>query len=440
MTESWQDLFSTWKGRMAFLYGKNQMTDCKFILGDLEIRLHKMVLASCSTWFFNLWFISDAIGNDDIIICDVSKDALTSFVYYLYNEEVELNMDIIWDLLKLAKFYGVKSLINFSSSFLKNIKLNDETVYLILEKIENYGLDDVENLCLYNFSQQSDFLFYCLGEMPTNLDVFKKLIKFDDFPEGNEGQTELEIYEAVNKWSKEQCQLKQIEISFENKRLFLENAGVFGKFSDKFSQMTIEEFKSIDNEDSFFTKNERLDIFNKICPELVRKWTYLVKITNSDQILKIENAKNSSICFACEISPDPYDSDSDAPKVLHGFYIFGKTTNSVENVSFFLNNKLNGNSLIEDEIQLQYEGTPKKYKILFKTPITLDTDTEYHMGIKNLSPCERFCGEDYNNDCFPSFSYVGPKLIRALIFEIVDTRRVLTDEEFQNIPTFIINI
>lgn len=251
MSDSWQDLICIWKGRMSFLYGKSQMTDCKFILGEgkdkLEIRLHKMVLASCSTKFFNLWCsASDKHHQDDIIIRDVSSQALNAFVYYFYNEKVDLNMEIVWDILKLAKLYEVKSLTDFCTNFLKNMKKNWREIFLILEYTSYYGLDDVETQCLYEFNFNSDCMFCFTDFYTIKQTVFKKLINLDDFP-----GTELEIYSAVNLWSEKQCEFKQIEKSSENKRSFLGNCA---KFNLKFNQMTTEEFKSIDKDESFLNR------------------------------------------------------------------------------------------------------------------------------------------------------------------------------------------
>lgn len=436
MSDLWQDLISIWKGHMSFLYGKSQMTDCKFILGEgedkLEIKLHKMVLASCSAKFFNLWCANDEINQDDIIIRDVSSEALNAFVYYLYNENVDLNMEIVWDILKLAKVYEVKSLTDFCANFLKNIeKPYWLDIFLILEYTSYYGLDDVETQCFYNLSFKSDIMFCCTDFNTIKQDVFKKLINLDDFP-----GTELEIYSAVNRWSGKQCELKQIEKSSENKRSFL---GDCARFNLKFKQMTTEEFKSIDNDDSFLTTDERMDISNSISPNFVRTPLSKLFLTSfQDQILKVENVNISSVYFTCDPCPQSQ------PYILYGFVIFGKTTASIENVSFFLKKKLNGNTLIEDKMKLEYNGTPKQYKIMFETPITLEVDIEYHLGIKDLDPSERFCATEYEKsiDCLTSFSYTGAKLKRYLFLNDLDYEdEILIDEnDDEETETIYVNI
>lgn len=446
MSDSWQDLFNTWKGRMAFLYGKTQMTDCKFILGEgenkLEFKLHKMVIASCSTKFFNLWFSSDAVVNDsDILISDVSSEAFKAFVFYLYNETVELlelNMNIVWDLLKLSKLYGVKSLTNFCASFLNNII--KKTNYLkILENIAPYGLDEVENQCLYYCSRPVFFVMFC-GFDEISEEIFRKLLDSEVFP-----GDELDVYDVVNGWLAAQCSIKQIEISFENKRNILRKGDEFYAQFNKMCFMDSEDLWLFDKDHSFLTKEQRLEIckFNDIYNADKKKMYTIDIMSSSDKIIKIENVENSSIYFA----PDEITNDSDCEDmflveslIMYGFYIFGRTTSSEEKVSFYLKEKLNEKYLIEDEIKLEYNGKPKKNKILFKTPITLVAGTEYHLGIKNLGPCERFCGTEYDENCFPCFSYTGPKLIRELIFELVDNRVILTEEDFMNMETITISI
>lgn len=61
MDNSWQDSLDTWKCRLRILHKEKYMSDCKFILNDgqerFEIKAHKMILASCSMEFQNLYFL-----------------------------------------------------------------------------------------------------------------------------------------------------------------------------------------------------------------------------------------------------------------------------------------------------------------------------------------------------------------------------------------------
>lgn len=449
MSDSWQDLFSTWKGRMAFLYGKTQMTDCKFILGEgedkLEIKLHKMVIASCSTKFFDFWFSSDValINDNNVIISDVSSEAFKAFVFFLYNETVELNMNIVWDLLKLAKLYGVKSLINFCASFLNNT-INCENAFKVLENAPSYGLalEEVENQCLYFCSRQVVFFYLFSGFSEISEEIFRKLLDSEVLP-----GDQLEIYDGVNDWLNNHCRIKQIENSFENKRNILRKSDDFFVKFNKMWFMDREDLEFFDKDNSFLSKNQRLKIckYNEIF-NVDKKKMYTTDIMSaSDKILKVENVESSSIYFARDADEPKSDSDCEdtflvESLIMYGFHIFGKTTSSVEKVSFFLKEKLDEKFIIEDEIQVEYNGKPKKYEILFKTPITLTPGTEYHLGVINLGPCERFCGTEYDGNCFPCFSYSGPKLIRELIFEHIDTRVVLTAEDFMNMETINISI
>lgn len=377
------------------------MTDCKFILGKgedkLEMKLHKIVLGSCSTEFFNLWFMCtcEAIDNDEVVIHDVTREALHAFVFYLYNETVELNPNIVWDVLTLAKRYGVKSLINFCGQFL--LKIVDFSNFLfILDKISNYELENVELQCLYLWSGVKDYV-EIFSEFPTvSNDVLKKLLRFDDFIE-----SALKVYKVLNLWVEKQCEMKQIENSTENKIFVLGNFINFVKFNE----MTFEEFKSIDNNELVLTNIERLDVYRNMPINAVKRNTAMFEITcmsPNDIIKKVEDIENSSIFFAGHQS---------IKFKLHGFFIFGKTKKKVETISYFLKYKNDNNFLIEDKIQMKYNGTPQKYLISFETPIILDAKNEYQLCIKDLNLGERFSGT------FLNAVFKGGNLIRGLKIE-----------------------
>lgn len=86
MSEPWQNLHNTWKLRISYLYGNKYMSDCSFILENTNIKIpaHKFVLATCSSAFYYLFFVSKNIN--EITVRSVSLEALKSFIYFLYNE------------------------------------------------------------------------------------------------------------------------------------------------------------------------------------------------------------------------------------------------------------------------------------------------------------------------------------------------------------------
>lgn len=403
MSESWQDQCSTWQSRMAFLYGSQLMTDCKLILDvedeeKLELNLHKMVLSSCSTEFFNMWFLSDT-NNDDIIIRDVSKKALTAFVYYLYNENAELSLDIFWDVLKLAKLYKVKSLINFCGTYLttKVYRLNFLSIF---EKVKDEGFDDVENQCLYLWSCSSPIIYENPKFKSISHEILKKLIDFNDFP-----GTHLDVYKGLMNWTGYQCEIKNLDITPENRSSVLDNC--FN--SNFFNKMTNDEFKSIDDKELFLTRNERLDLYRNLNSRFENLQAGKLLLSEG-RLRRTYAAKQCLVFFSVA-----------RPFILHGFYIFGTTGSSIEHIDY---------CLLEDRIftavelskggkNIIYDGTPKKYPILFDSPIWIREGINYCLQIPSLRECERYCATDYNWDDFLSFLCYDEKIIREFLVEEV---------------------
>lgn len=426
MSDLWQNLLSTWKGRMAFLYGKNHMTDCKLILEDgkdkVEIKAHKMVLASCSTKLFKLWFVTE-VNCDEIIIRDVSKEVLTAFVYYLYNEHVNLSMQIVWDVLKLAKLYGVASLINFCGIFLMNF-INSENFLFILDKIANYGLNSVRRHCLQYLSLECDHELY---ETPHFYTISRKTLE-TVLTSKYFFESEIKIFEAVDKWSENLCEMNNLEISSQNKRNGLENS--FKKI--RFGAMSLEEFNSINKSNSFLTIGEILNIQQyltlnetKECMFVTRPRLSKFQIdtiynedANEDEDDEVPCIINSSIKFY-----------SDCKSTLNGCYIYFKTEEKLtpedynKNLSITVWEAATMHVLISEQIEeIQFNESSENYPILLTTPIELERNKNYYLsvndenGFDDLSSFMK-ASDLLDTSCYATWKSRYGTQIRSIIYE-----------------------
>lgn len=257
MNESWQEPLDTWKSRLSVLHDLKYMTDCKFVLNDgpdrLEIKSHKLILAACSSEFLNLYFLNGTSNYDEIIVRDVTPAALTAFIDYCYNEKTDLTMNIIWDVLKLARLYAVKSLERFCERyFVKNV--NKENVLTILDKSLIYGLVVIKTTCMDIISKLTEEFYKEPAFYLISPETLKVLLNFDEIP-----GKEIEIYHAVIKWSEIKCEKSNIEKTSANKRLVLDNC----LDEIRFCSMTGAEFNSC-VDDSILSKDEMFDIFRNI--------------------------------------------------------------------------------------------------------------------------------------------------------------------------------
>lgn len=278
MNNLWQDSLETWKSRLEILYERKYLTDCTFILNDgeevFEIKAHKMILAASSSEFENLYFLCGAISDDTINVSDVTKAALISFVEYVYKETTVLTMETIWDVLKLAKIYAVNSLKKFCDKYLIE-NVNSINVLTILDKTSVHGLDLVKTKCMDIISKLTvDFYkeprFYAISP-----ETLKVLLRFDKIP-----GKEIEIYQAVKKWSEVKCEKLNLVKNINNKKQVLKNC----LDEIRFCAMTNAEFTSC-VDDSFLSNEEIIDIFRNIGSNGVHKSKYSsikrVRLNNS---------------------------------------------------------------------------------------------------------------------------------------------------------------
>lgn len=245
-----------WKicGKILSIHGK---VDLQFFMKE------KMILAACSSEFENLYFLCGATSDDKIIVNDVTKAALTSFVEYVYKETTILTMTTIWDVLKLAQIYVVNSLQKFCASFLVQ-NLNSINVLTILDKTSVHGLELVKTKCMNIINElKVDFYkeprFYAISS-----DTLKVLLTFDKIP-----GREIEIYQAVKNWSEVKCEELNLEKNIYNKKKVLKNC----LDEIRFCAMTNSEFNSC-VEDAFLSHEDMFNIFRGIASNGVHKCKY----------------------------------------------------------------------------------------------------------------------------------------------------------------------
>lgn len=400
----WQDTHDSWKSRISYLHGKDHMSDCSFILNNgknrIEIKSHRFVLGSCSSEFYNLYFLCGANLNE-IIVTDVQEEALNQFVYFIYKETADLNLSIIWDVLKLAKTYSVQSLIRFCGGFLeKNITY--ENVFSILDKILNFDLPYCESKCMAILSQSSVGIYKNSYLCSISLESLKKLLSFDKLP-----GKEIEIYQAVLRWSEKFCEKNNQRSTTETKRFALGTSINLIRFCS----MPIEEFNICTN-DSILTKDEIIDVFRNIASGGVTESKFSSKKRQSDRKMG-EIPVNSEISFCHLINPsftfqmkdflkfeNSFVNESfitiqvNKPILFHGCSIYGRTTRGLAEQleDEEVNISLYHNDFMIDTFytNIKYDGTNKLYPVYLNGPVFLYPNKKYKIGIHCKGDYERY--------------------------------------------------
>lgn len=253
-TVLWHDLCSTWKQRNSFLFKKNFMSDCSFILTEngktTRIPAHKYILGGFSLDFYNLFYLMEADSNE-IPITDVSLKSFTDFLMFVYSEKTLLTQANVWDVLKLAHRYSSKNLKKHCEDKILEMVSKSNCIEF-MDRCSPYETRSVTTKCLQMMDPKYFFSPYFLE---IKLETLVSILKVEE-----SCISEIELFRAANKWAIRKCERMNILPSGDNKRMVL-GAAVM---NIRFAAMTVEEFAECTDTNSILTGNEGMQVFRYI--------------------------------------------------------------------------------------------------------------------------------------------------------------------------------
>lgn len=115
----------SWKDRISFLYNNEFMADIHFLLHTenriVRVPGHKFILGGCGTEFYSFFFILKEPVRE-IKVYDISVNSMLDFMGFIYKGELELSTNNVYDLVVLARRYGVHKLEEICSDFLQHLE------------------------------------------------------------------------------------------------------------------------------------------------------------------------------------------------------------------------------------------------------------------------------------------------------------------------------
>lgn len=369
------------------------MSDCAFIVEEEEIKTkipcHKYILGCCSWEFYKLFYLME--GDSKVTVSDVSLNVVKKCLEFIYKETTEIDMEIVWDVLKLGKRFKINNLIEFCEKFLaKNV--DEENVFIVFENSAELELGNVVRTVCVDI----------LGRL--QLDEYGSFFKMSQesiifFLESDKSnKKEIEIFRLINQWAEHKCKQNKEIVNSTNK------IRVLGEAVNKirFGTMTIEEFtECILYEHCFLTDKQTVDILKCIGSSgehdcgfsSIERYGILKTITVSGDIV----SSHKSIWYPTEFS-------SNNPINLVGMGIYGRKTNiTSKSVKFIIKLKCDEriNFVSKNEFEINFDGTDKIYQVIFKVPIPLEANLLYTAKMKDNSAddyCEYFCRDCEDED------------------------------------------
>ncbi|XP_044759418.1 zinc finger and BTB domain-containing protein 7C-like [Coccinella septempunctata] len=106
----WHYHQSTILGNLPMLLETDMLTDITISVDQETVKAHKVVLALCSTYFFQLFQNMDSVQNPVIVLHNVSADDIRAVLQFIYKGQCVVTREQLPSLLSVAKLLKIQGL------------------------------------------------------------------------------------------------------------------------------------------------------------------------------------------------------------------------------------------------------------------------------------------------------------------------------------------
>lgn len=371
------------KERIKFMFNNDLLSDVKFIVakrsGDLksrkveEIPAHKFILSISSAVFFDMFQTQET--SDVFELSDYEYESLLEMLRYIYTDEVILSGSNVMEVLHLSRRYQLPLLSDKCTEFLRK-DLNVSNVINVLKQAKNDQEEGVEACCWEVIDKHTSEVIK-LDEFTTIDNVtLETLVKRDSL-----SVNEVELFEAVNSWASNQCEIQGLLPNGQLKRRLLGERIVK---SIRFPIMKEEEFANVVLESNILSPRECFDIIKHFSSVLTSTLGFKRETrctVNRKQLCRFDAVVN----YGWFYGPGKKDSIVfcvDQTIILYGIYFCGN-----QNEKYLLHLKvtdLSCSSVVGSRMgYFSSEKIPYKsscywgFEVLFDAPIVIEKSTRY---------------------------------------------------------------
>ena len=220
--ENWQTKLATLVERTTFIFNNELLSDVKFVVpvstGESEskkvIPAHKFVLAISSPVFFAMFYGQMAETKDSIELPDCEYESLLELFRFLYSDKVNLSGSNVMQVLYLANKYMVSSLTEKCTEYLRD-NLTASNVFSILPHAQKFD-KDLEDQCWQVVEMQTEEAVTSDEFVTVERSLVESVVKREVL-----SVTEVELFKAVDRWVRKECERQGITADGEAKRRIL---------------------------------------------------------------------------------------------------------------------------------------------------------------------------------------------------------------------------
>ncbi|XP_040057298.2 kelch-like protein 41a [Gasterosteus aculeatus] len=103
------------------LLNENKLVDSVLKVGDRSIPCHRLILAACSPYFRELYFIADGkeMEQMEVVLENMDPNVMEAIVNYMYSAEIDINEDNVQDILAAASRLQIPSVFTVCVNYLQ---------------------------------------------------------------------------------------------------------------------------------------------------------------------------------------------------------------------------------------------------------------------------------------------------------------------------------
>ncbi|GAB0086890.1 hypothetical protein DMENIID0001_011010 [Sergentomyia squamirostris] len=234
---NWQKTTKSAAERFGYLMGKELMADMTFLVGPNEVRIpgHRLILAANSYDFYNALYLLHP-DRMELRIEDVTVGSFMRFLEYCYTGHIHLDMDKVFDNLKLAMRFEMKHLegicVNFVVRHIKSINC-----LMFLSKSWKINCLRLIHKCqehvAENFADVLSSIRLCIDFPELPYGAVKWIVQLEKLQ-----CDEKSLFDAVMMWSRRECIRTGLPVTAQNMRTVLGDI----IYLIRFPTMTAQEF------------------------------------------------------------------------------------------------------------------------------------------------------------------------------------------------------
>ena len=250
----WQRTKKTVLERISHMFDNPFMSDIQFTCGESKRKCfyaHKYVLATSSPVFHVMFYGDLAEKNSVIDLADIDEESFEAFLRFLYTDKFTEKIKIAVGVKYLAKKYDIPCLEEECDKLIKS-GLKTENVVMVLEQAMLFDQEKLKNRCWEMVDRKTSAAVSSAAFSNISQKTLIEILKRNSL-----NIEEIELFQAVLKWSNQQCSKKELETTDENRREVLGDA----LCQIRFNSMPQKTFSKTFSSSALLTVVEKVSIY-----------------------------------------------------------------------------------------------------------------------------------------------------------------------------------